>query len=195
MRFQVLVFWFVMLGSGTVAAQASNETGAAQGTLDPAFAAQLLAEDAAPVASTGAVSLDLNDAALPTVPSGSGLSRTERRSARSGRWLMGPGLGITLGSVVGGAVAGRPGYCSYHEVHYDRTAPRVTSAVLGSIGLALLVAGATKFFAVPKAHRELARARAGQRFGLGAAAFGLAAMSAGLVWLSSLPESTVCWST
>lgn len=170
-------------------------TGSAQGVaarspssrLDPAFAAMLL------------VAADHAEARVPAAaaaPKDASVTTPERLTLRRGRWLLGTGIAIAVTSTVAGLTIGRADRCEAHDDEViDKTAPRVTSAVVGTIGLVLAGFGAARFASVPKSRRELARASGGQRLAIIFASLGLSVATLGLVGVSALPAAVNCWTT
>lgn len=154
--------------------------------IDPAFAAMLL---------VSAESLPNASADWATALEPSRITKEERLQVRRGRWLLGTGIGIAGGAALAGAALGAPSYCHAHENYVDKTAPRVTSAVLGSLGLVIASTGAFRLWSVAGEKRRRAPAGAGQTGGIAAVSVGVSLATMVLVGFSALPGAISCGTT
>ncbi len=115
--------------------------------------------------------------------------------ARRSHWLLGTGIGIMAGSALGGLLAGRSRYCSYHEHEVNKRPPRVAAAVVGTVGLTLTVVGALRFQDWPSGDLTLTRSRHRQRIAIGLASLGVGLVSMGIVGFAAVPGWVDCETT
>ncbi len=159
--------------------------------------------NASPVSPTVAAELLLAEQATLQGPAGSLSPRSDAQGpirdawlkARRSHWLLGTGIGIMAGSALGGLLAGRSRYCSYHEYDVNKRPPRVAAAVLGTVGLTLTVVGALRFQHWPSGDLMLTRRRHRQRVAIGFASLGLALASMGIVGVAAVPGIVSCGTT
>jgi hypothetical protein len=119
-------------------------------------------------------------------------SREQARRVDRARWLIATGAGVTTGSAVGLALAGRARYCAYQDLHLDRTAPRAVGATFGVIGLGITSAGTIALLRTSEELRAAVPAHRRKKAPLFGAALSLAIVSTSLIALSALPQNMRC---
>jgi hypothetical protein len=128
--------------------------------------------------------------------SGASLASTDEAAlaarSRRARWLLASGIGLSVGSAVGVAVAGRAARCGL-DIQLDKTAPRSVAGVFGAAGLTITAFGAARLAGVPAGERRRPSAR--EQLRLSAGAFVLGTVAFTLISLSAVPEWSRCFSS
>lgn len=176
----------VLCSTSGVSAQASTVGAAPPGNLDPAFAALLFTTSEPTAMGVTMAPLSVSEAQA---------RRKDALVAYRSRVLIGTGIGITVGSVLGALAFARPSYCPGQERPRNTTAPRVTSAVVGTVGMTLVVSGMLRLIWLPKEARERARLSVGRSLAIAGAALGLSVLSSIAVGVSTAPEIVRCGTT
>ena len=139
----------------------------------------------AAVASLYATTAASSRAALERADAAPGLGDARVARIRRGRWLVSVGSSVLVATAITYAFAERYDCSPYPD--FDKTGPRVTSAVLAAGGVAMTTVGALRLSSVPSAERQRRRATPLLRFGRAMTAIGAGLLASFLIGLSALP--------
>jgi hypothetical protein len=183
-------WWMLTLASSLWSLSGSAQTLSSSPqprNLDPSVVAMLFAASEAVAPH--------QEAAAPAVSAQPGPTWEEQRTYRGARWMKATGLGLTMGALIGGFLAGRARHCEYQDIDLDKRTPRIAAAVIGGVGLGLAIGGGIRLRRVsPEVRAELGKKRSEHR-GMVAAAVGLTLLSSVAIGLTALPESFQCLSS
>lgn len=151
----------------------------------PAWSENVVDLSPAAVAGLYATSAASGGAALGRADAASGFDDPTLAHIRRGRWLVSVGATVFVATAITYAFAERYHCTPYPD--FDKTGPRVTSALLAAGGVAMTTVGAIRLSSVPSAERQRRRASSLLRFGRAMTAVGAGLLASFLIGLSAVP--------
>jgi hypothetical protein len=138
----------------------------------------------AAVASLYTTTAASGGAALKRADAAPGFDDARVARIRRGRWLVSVGASVLAATAITYAFAERYDCSPYPD--FDKTGPRITSAVLAAGGAAMTTVGAMRLSSVPSAERRRRRATPLLRFGRAMTAVGAGLLASFLIGLSAV---------